>query len=113
MMAFFSGYYALYARDRAIARAVLRELTFFSEGGEAQKFLGHRARFLALIVDHVKVAMASGELRPDEPEPVARIIFAIYAWEVRRWLAAEAPSVARGLSDLRELLALQITGFAR
>ena len=113
MMAFFGGYYALYARDRAIARAVLRELTFFSEGGEAQKFLGHRARFLALIVDQVKVAMANGELRPGEPEPVARIIFAIYAWEVRRWLAAEAPSVARGLSDLRELLALQITGFAR
>ena len=113
LMAFFGGYYALYARDRAIARAVLRELTFFSEGGEAQKFLGHRARFLGLIVEQVRVAMANGELREGEPEPVARIIFAIYAWEVRRWLAADAPSVARGLSDLRELLALQITGFAR
>ena len=31
MMAFFGGYYALYARDRAIARAVLRELTFFQK----------------------------------------------------------------------------------
>ena len=99
LMAFFGGYYALYARDRAIARAVLRELTFFSEGGEAQKFLGHRARFLGLIVEQVRTAMASRELREGEPEPVARIIFAIYAWEVRRWLAADAPSVARGLSD--------------
>jgi AcrR family transcriptional regulator len=113
LMAYFSGYYALYARDRAIARAVLRELTFFSEGGEAQKFIDHRARFLGLVVAQVKAAMASGELRKGEAEPVARIIFAIYAWEVRRWLAADAPSVARGLSDLRGLLALQINGFAR
>lgn len=113
LMAYFGGYYALYARDRAIARAVLRELTFFSEGGEAQKFLGHRARFLDLIVEQVRAGMASGELRKGEAEPVARVIFAIYAWEVRRWLAADAPSVARGLSDLRALLALQITGFVR
>jgi AcrR family transcriptional regulator len=113
LMAYFGGYYALYARDRAIARAVLRELTFFSEGGEAEKFLGHRARFLALIIDHVNAAMVAGELRDGEAEPVARVIFAIYAWEVRRWLAADAPSVARGLSDLRELLILQINGFAR
>lgn len=113
LMAFFGGYYALYARDRAIARAVLRELTFFSEGGEAQKFLMHRARFLDLVVAEVTAAMARGELREGEPEPVARVIFAIYAWEVRRWLASETPSVARGLSDLRALLALQIAGFGR
>ncbi len=113
LMAFFGGYYALYARDRPVARAVLRELTFFSEGGEAQKFLGHRARFLGLVVDEVAAAMTRSELRDGEPEPVARVIFAIYAWEVRRWLASETPSVARGLSELRELLALQINGFAR
>ncbi len=113
LMAFFGGYYALYARDRSIARAFLRELTFFREGGEAEKFLYHRARFLGLITDQVNTAMAGGELREGDPEPVKRIIFAIYAWEVRRWLASEAPSVARGLSDLRELLTLQINGFAR
>lgn len=113
LMAFFGGYYALYARDRAIARAVLRELTFFSEGGEAQKFLEHRTRFQSLILEQARTAMASGELRSGDPEPVARVVFAIFAWEVRRWLAANAPSVARGLSDLRELLALQIVGFVR
>lgn len=113
VMAFFGGYYALYARDRAIARAVLRELTFFSEGVEAVKFIDHRARFLRLVIEQVKAAMDSGQLRDGDPEPVGRIIFAIYAWEVRRWLSAEAPSVARGLSDLRELLVLQIKGFAR
>ena len=113
MMAYFGGYYALYARDCSIARAVLRELTFFSEGDEAQKFLGHRARFLDMIVDQVRLSMAVGELRAGAPEPVARIIFAIYAWEVRRWLAGNAPSVARGLTDLRELLALQVAGFMR
>lgn len=112
LMAFFSGYYALYARDRVIARAILRELTFFNEGGEAEKFLQHRKRFLDLVIAEVTTAMERGELRQGQPEPVARVIFAIYAWEVRRWLAADASSVARGLSDLRELLALQIRGFA-
>ncbi len=113
MMAFFSGYYALYARDYGMARAVLPELTFFNEGGEARKFIGHRARFLGLVIDEVRKAMARGELAKGDPEPVARIIFAIYAWEVRRWLAADAPSVARGLSDLRALLILQSEGFTR
>ena len=112
LMAYFSGYYALYARDRAISRAVLRELTFFHEGGEAEKFLQHRKRFLDLVIAEVITAMERGELRQGQPEPVARVIFAIYAWEIRRWLAADASSVARGLSDLRELLALQIRGFA-
>jgi AcrR family transcriptional regulator len=113
LMAYFGGYYALYAGDRAIARAVLRELTFFNEGGEAEKFIEHRARFQGLVTTEVKSAMTRGELSEGEAEPISRIIFAIYAWEVRRWLAAEAPSVARGLSELRELLALQINGFAR
>ena len=64
VMAFFGGYYALYARDRAIARAVLRELTFFSEGVEAVKFIDHRARFLGLVIEQVKAAMDSGVAAP-------------------------------------------------
>ena len=111
LMAIFGGYYALYARDRGLAQAVLRELTFFSEGGEALKFLGHRSRFLDSIAEQAALGMANGELRQDDPKLVGRVVFAIYAWEVRRWLASEAPSVARGLDELRALLALQIVGF--
>jgi AcrR family transcriptional regulator len=111
LMALFSGYYALYAREKEISRLVLRELTFFSTGSEAKKFIVHRARFLKSVNKTVREAMAAGVLRAGEPELVGRIIFALFAWEVRRWLADEAPSVARGLTDLRQLLAVQIAGF--
>ena len=111
LMALFSGYYALYARDKSMARAALRELTFFSEGVEAQKFVAHRQRFLEDVTARVAAAMAAGELRADDPALVGRIIFALFAWEVRRWLAQEASSIARGLDELRQLLALLLTGF--
>jgi len=111
LMALFSGYYALYARERAMSRAVLRELNFFSEGSEAQKFIDHRSRFMGAVTRLVEQAVAAGRLRPAEPELIGRIIFALFAWEVRRWLAQDAVSVARGLADLRRLLELQIAGF--
>ncbi|WP_331013494.1 TetR/AcrR family transcriptional regulator [Sphingomonas sp.] len=112
LMALFSGYYALYARERAISRAVLRELTFFSEGSEAQKFIDHRSRFLSAVTRLVEEAIDAKTLRASEPELIARIIFGLFAWEVRRWLAQDAVSVARGLSDLRRLIELQIAGFS-
>ncbi len=111
LMALFSGCYALYARDKSMARAALRELTFFSEGAEARKFLSHRQTFLENVTARVAAAAASGDLPVPDPAPIGRIIFALFAWEVRRWLAEEAPSVARGLNELRDLLVLQLSGF--
>jgi hypothetical protein len=111
-MALFGAYYALYARDRALSRAVLRELTFFSEGAEARKFIAHRAAFVNSVADLVRQGQASGELAKGDAVAASQIIFALFAWEVRRWLAAEAPSIARGLGDLRRLLSLQIAGFS-
>lgn len=113
LMALFGGYYAMFSRNRVLARAVMRELTFFSEGVEARKFLAHRIRFLQCVTAVIDRAIEAGELRTAKPKHVTQIIFAIYVWEVRRWLSSEAGSVARGLSDLRELLALQLDGFAR
>jgi AcrR family transcriptional regulator len=110
LMALFSGYYALYGREQAISRAVLRELTFFSEGAEAQKFLGHRDLFMSEVNDQLHYAIESGELRPVPLDVAGRAVFALFAWEIRRWLSNEHPSLARGLLDLREVLETVISG---
>ncbi|HEU0045407.1 TetR/AcrR family transcriptional regulator [Sphingomonas sp.] len=111
LMALFSGYYALYGRERDMSRAVLRELNFFSEGAEAQKFLGHRDLFIAAVQEQFAHGIETGELRAIPVDVAGRAVFALYAWEVRRWLAADHPSLARGLLDLRTLLDTVIEGF--
>lgn len=110
LMAMFGGYYTYYAREKNISRIILRELTFFTEGVEALKFVDHRARFMEKVNALTRAAMADGQITQAPEELVGRIIFGLYAWEVRRWLATPVPSVARGLADLREMLELQLSG---
>lgn len=112
LMAMFGGYYGYYAREKNVSRIILRELTFFTEGAEAMKFVVHRSRFMEQVNMLTELAIKQGQVRQTSPELIGRMIFALYAWEVRRWLATPIPSVARGLADLREMLALQLSGLA-
>lgn len=66
---------------------------------------------MAAVEDQLAQAVAAGELRALSVDSVGRAVFALYAWEVRRWLAGNHPSLARGLIDLRALLDTVLGGF--
>lgn len=113
MMALFAGYYRYYAAQPALARILLRELTFFSDGNEARKFLAHRDRFMSLVGLHINECIVAGQLKVAQPDLLARIVFGIYAWEVRRWLADDRPQSEHGIADLAALLEAQGAGFVQ
>ena len=112
MMALFGAYYRYYAQTPTLSRIMLRELTFFTDGEEARKFVTHRARFMSLVSDHVSECVADGQLSAANTDLVTRLVFGLYAWEVRRWLADETLNVDRGLAELAQLIEIQIEGFA-
>lgn len=111
--ALFEHYYRFFDRDHALSRILLREIFFFSEGVHAERMRTHWRDVIERLARLVERARARGAVAADaDTEGVARIVFALYQAEVRRWLAEPRPNVKRGIARFSELLALQMRGFA-
>lgn len=109
----FGEHYRFFARQPALSRLMLRELTFYVAGPEAQRFQASRIRLergLTALVDRAK---AGRRLRCRESSVViARALFSLYQAELRRWLADDKPDLAKGMRALRRMLKLQIVGLS-
>lgn len=111
LTALFRPLYVVFAADRKLSRMVLREMLFYETGTQAPRFAAVHDRMIKICAEAVSVAKQSGQIRSAESaELVGRLIFSVYQMEVRRWLADEQPSVARGLQQLRRLLRVVIEG---
>ena len=107
----FSVFYRAFSKNIPLTRILLKELVFFSEGMEAKRFYESRTRTINCITKLVEGAVTSGKIVSGEkPEFIARNIFFLYAGAVRWWIAAERPSLARGIADLKRIFALQVRG---
>jgi len=109
----FRAHYRYFARQPDLSRFMLRELTFYVAGPEAQRFQASRTRLergLTALVDRAK---AQRRLRSRESSVViARALFSLYQAELRRWLGDDEPDLARGMRALRRMLKLQIVGLS-
>ncbi len=111
LSAAFSVFYRAFSKNIPLARILLKELVFFSRGTQAQRFHEGRARTINCITKLVEDALKSGKIAADEkPEFISRNIFFLYAGAVRWWIAAERPSLARGIAELKHVFALQFSG---
>jgi AcrR family transcriptional regulator len=111
--ALFERYYRYFDRNHALSRILLREIFFFSEGVHAARMSRHWNDVIDRLAQLVRGAQARGAAaRKADAEGVARIVFALYQAEVRRWLAEPRPNPKRGIARFAELLALQMRGFA-
>jgi len=107
----FSVFYRAFSRNIPLTRILLKELVFFSNGMQATRFYKSRTRTISCITKLVENAIKSGKIVSDEkPEVISRNIFFLYAGAVRWWIAAEKPSLARGIADLKRVIALQVDG---
>jgi AcrR family transcriptional regulator len=114
LLAVFRCHYVELAKNPALSRVLLQELTFYSRGKEAARFHAIRARLIAGIERLVRAAQANGRIGTAErPALVARAIFFVYSAALRWWIASARPDVGRGLAELRRLLALQVRGLRR
>jgi hypothetical protein len=76
-----------------------------------KRFYEGRTRTINCITKLVEDAVKSGKIVSNEkPEFISRNIFFLYAGAVRWWIAAERPSLARGIADLKRVFALQVKG---
>src|SRR6516164_2835901 len=109
----FQWHYRYFAQEPQLSRLVLREMSFYDTGPEAQKYLKTRERLIALITDIVRIAFDEKAISSTErPELIAWVIFSIYQIEVRHWLASDELNLRRGLNALRRQLVLLMNGLS-
>jgi TetR/AcrR family transcriptional regulator len=106
-------HYRFFARDPALSRILLRDMTFYSEGKQAAEFHRIRGRLLSGIEGLVRTAQRNGQIESKENAAlIARHIFLVFAGALRWWIAERKPDPAEGLADLRRLYELQIGGLS-
>jgi AcrR family transcriptional regulator len=113
LVSYFSGFYIFFAPQPELSRVVLREMTLYLKGRQAEEFqasCGRITTHLASFVMHARSAKQLGT-RAD-PQLIAQALLATFASEIRRWIAADDPDLKAGLARLRQMLALQVTGLA-
>ena len=105
-------HYQFFGRQPALSRLALREMIFYESGAQAAPFQKTRERLIRLFGHTIELAIANGEVAPQEPPQVAGwTVFCIFQVELRRWLANDVIHPRAGLSALERALGLLIAGF--
>lgn len=103
----FSHFYAAFHQQVLLARLLLRELVFFSEGKQAAQYMENRRRIMAQLQSMAREAIASGAIHADgDAERIANTFFFLYSGEVRFWLSDEKPDLKKGLASMKATFAL-------
>ena len=103
----FAHFYAAFHQKVILARLLLRELVFFSEGQQAAQYLENRRRIVARLKDMARDAAARGSIKADSDiERIANTFFYLFSGEVRFWLSDEEPDLERGLASMKATFAL-------
>lgn len=107
----FRHHYEFFARQPAVSRLVLREMTFYDAGAQARPFQETRDSLINLLARIVRHAQDDKMIACDEaPEFIGWAIFCIYQVELRHWITSDNPDVPAGLSRLRRALVLVASG---
>ena len=105
----FGAMIALHERDRDLARMFVKELPFVDDRrhGIAEMM----ATIFAGIAHLIEQAKSRGELRADVPAtPLAHSLFALYYFQLQRWLGGDPINGAQRDDRLRIALRLQLEG---
>jgi len=113
LLAYFGAFYRFFAPQPELSRVVLREMTFYLTGRQAEQFQASCGRMLQHLASFVNQARASGHLESREDSSIiAQALLSTFASELRRWIAANDPVLKDGLAKLRRMLLLQMAGLA-
>jgi AcrR family transcriptional regulator len=111
LIAAFRPFYEFFAAEPTFARYLLRELIFYETGAQAVRFQQGRRRIVTRVEQLVTAAQQAGRIGSTEDgRAIARLIFAVYQAEIRRWLLEPDPRPKKGLDALRRALALVSRG---
>jgi AcrR family transcriptional regulator len=111
IVAAFAHFFSFYARDRRLSRDLLRELTFFTSGQHSARFQATRQMTIAAVETLIVGARERGMLRSAATDAeIARVIFYVFAAEVRHWLAQDDQTPQDGVERFGRLLDVIIAG---
>lgn len=103
----FCCFYKVFHSRATLARILLRELVFFSEGKQADQFLANRARIMLELQRLAADAIEKGRVRATEDAAeIAKAFFFLYSGEVRLWLSNPKPDLVGGQASLKRTMAL-------
>ena len=107
----FRRFFEFFAQQPELSRIILKELTFYSAGPQAQRFQRGRTQVLARLAEVVAEAQRRGEIATaEEAREIANTIFSIYAAEIRQCLGEAEPDLEAGLAALGRHFRLLLNG---
>jgi len=112
LLAFFRHHYRFFARQPELSRLLLREMTFYDAGRQANRFQQTRERNIRAVGRIVQIAAERGALRlADEPDLAGWVAFCVYQVELRRWLMGKTLNLSDGMARLERALRLCMAGW--
>jgi AcrR family transcriptional regulator len=111
LIAYFETFYRFFLPQPELSRLVLREMTFYLKGRQAEQFQAGCVRIYQHLASLTAAAQAAEIIGTKEEATIlAQALMSTFAHEIRRWIAADEPQLPKGLTRLRRMLALQIAG---
>lgn len=112
LLSIFRQHYRFFAKQPALSRLLLREMTFYDSGRQAQLFQRTRERNIQLVGRVVRQALDQNAINiKEDPDFAGWIAFCIFQVELRRWLMTNDPSVPAGMARLERALRLCMKGW--
>jgi AcrR family transcriptional regulator len=107
----FRSLYVFWSKDPSLARIVLKNMSFYQSGKQAEKFRSQREQFNNQLIELVAEAQRNGEVRSNVPATtIGAAIFALYSAQVRQWLDNDASQTEDGVQELQQMLQLLFEG---
>jgi AcrR family transcriptional regulator len=113
LLTIFRHHYEFVGHQPELSRLMLREMTFYDSGRQADRFQATRERVIRLVEGVMKRALDRGMIRSSENAGfIGWVAFCIYQVELRRWLTDNELDIDEGIAALQRALQLFIQGLA-
>ncbi len=113
LLTVFRHHYEFFGRQPELSRLMLREMTFYDSGRQADRFRATRERVIRLVGGIMKRALDRGTIQvPEDSGFVGWVAFCIFQVELRRWLTTKELDIDEGMAALQRALTLFMQGLA-
>jgi AcrR family transcriptional regulator len=113
LLTVFRHHYEFFGRQPKLSRLMLREMTFYDSGRQADRFRATRERVIRLVGGIMQRALDRGTIQAAEDAGfIGWVAFCIYQVELRRWLTTTALDIDDGMAALQRALKLFMQGLA-
>jgi AcrR family transcriptional regulator len=113
LLTVFRHHYEFFGRQPELSRLMLREMTFYDSGRQANRFQATRERVIKLVGAVMQRALDRRMIKSSEDSGfIGWVAFCIYQVELRRWLTRNELDIDKGIATLQHALQLFFQGLS-